>query len=75
MKYKLFPKNINEAYDGLRFVVDDLNKSNDFPAVFPNIYSIITRKIIECDKFYEPECISQLAANFCIRYFDTQIYQ
>jgi len=67
----IFPQNIKEAYSGLRFIVDELNIRNDFRAVFPDIYSIITGKVIECDKFLEPEWIARLAGNFCIRYFQT----
>jgi hypothetical protein len=65
------PQNIFEAYNELEYVTNELNQTNDFRAVFPDIYRIVTKKVIDgLNEFYEPEWIIRLAGNFCERYFN-----
>lgn len=72
----LEPKNINEALTALETVAERLRQDGDARAAFPDIYSIITRKVAEQVQrkdgiFKEPQWISRLAGRFCERYLET----
>lgn len=72
----LEPKNVNEALTALETVAERLRQDGDARAAFPDIYSIITRKVAEQVNrkdgiFKEPQWISRLAGRFCERYLET----
>lgn len=73
---ELEPKNVDDALTALETVADRLHKDGDARAAFPDIYSIITRKVAEQVRhkegmFLEPRWISRLAGRFCERYLQT----
>jgi hypothetical protein len=72
----LEPKNVDEALIALETVAERLHQDGDARAAFPDIYSIITRKVAEQVHrkdgiFLEPIWISRLAGRFCERYLET----
>jgi hypothetical protein len=72
----LKPTNVDEALTALKTVAERLRQAGDARAAFPDIYSIITRKVAEQVHrkdgiFKEPQWISRLAGRFCERYLET----
>jgi hypothetical protein len=72
----LAPKSVHEALAALETVAERLHEGGDARGVFPDIYSIITRKVAEqvesdTSAFLEPRWISRLAGRFCERYLET----
>jgi hypothetical protein len=73
----LHPTSAPEALVALEGVAAALLRDGDRRAAFPDIYSIITRRVTECvalgDRavFLEPRWISRLAGRFCERYLQT----
>lgn len=73
----LAPKNVFTALTSLRQVVCRLRAQGDPRAVFPDVYSIITRRVAEeiehGSRFQEPMWIARLAGLFAERYFDSLV--
>jgi hypothetical protein len=71
------PMNVDEALLALDRVAEKLAEDGDPRAAFPDIYSIITRRVGESVAlgegafFLEPRWISRLAGSFCERYLET----
>jgi hypothetical protein len=69
----LAPASIGEALEALEIVAARLRETNDPRAVFPDVYSVITRRVKEAIEgrgpaFLEPQWISRLAGYFCQYY-------
>ncbi len=72
----LHPADVREALESLEEVSLRLRAQGDYRAVFPDVYGIVTRFIVEeIDRgegyFQEPEFISRLDGRFCERYLET----
>jgi hypothetical protein len=73
----LHPRSAAEALAALEAVSERLLRDGDPRAAFPDVYSIITRRVAECvalgdgHLFLEPSWISRLAGRFCERYLET----
>ncbi len=70
------PTSLTAAAHGLRSVADRLHAVGDPRAAFPDIYGMITdRVLVEADTpgglFCEPAWISRLSGRFCERYLET----
>lgn len=71
------PTSVGEALEALEAVTVRLFAEGDQRAAFPDIYSIITRRVGESVAlgrgafFLEPQWISRLAGRFCERYLET----
>jgi hypothetical protein len=69
----LAPKSVAEALRALETVAARLRETGDPRAVFPDVYAVITRRVMEAIEgrgpaFYEPQWISRLAGYFCEYY-------
>jgi hypothetical protein len=72
----LQPKSAAEALRVLETVSARLRRAGDPRAAFPDIYAIITRRVVEelergDGVFLEPAWVSRLAGRFCERYVET----
>ncbi len=72
-------KSAREALSALDIVTRRLREARHPHAPFPDIYSIITRRVAESVEdgrrvFLEPEWISRLSGKFCDRYLDTLMW-
>jgi hypothetical protein len=71
------PRCAPEALHALSTVADRLQRDGDRRAAFPDIYAIITRRVVETvalegrGAFLEPRWIDRLAGRFCSRYLAT----
>ncbi len=71
------PTSAREALQSLDIVTARLLAAEDARAAFPDIYAIITRRVLESVElgegafFLEPRWISRLAGRFCERYLET----
>jgi hypothetical protein len=70
------PTTAAEALSALEHVTAMLLREGDPLAAFPDIYAIITRRVVEeaarpGGVFLEPQWVSRLAGRFCARYLET----
>jgi hypothetical protein len=71
------PEGAPDALEALTGAAERLSADGDARAAFPDIYAIITRRVVERAAlgpggfFLEPQWISRLAGRFCQRYLET----
>lgn len=70
------PANVHEALISLQTVSERMRAADDLRGVFPDVYGVITRRVVEALEdglFWEPAWIEKLAGRFAELYFDALI--